>query len=507
MSDFDKILREKMRQHASDMPNDMWSKIESELSVEPTKRKFGLWWSAMAGTAILLLIGAIYIAIGTQSSNGGEQLSLSENHTQSINDKSNLDQSLETKSINRENQTTEQSKATATTLLGSQNQKEDSANFDPTTSKKSSINKISSSKNNNPGNVNSWDNNRTDASQSQNESLTQATSQAATNFEQSAVDISMNRESTNFKENSNSTEKIAIAENDIRLVYEEIRGLRGAGHLRLDYDEDKAIFALAKEMEGMKTECPSFANKELGIFVETYYSNDFGLKFLSENGVGSSIDNYKDLRSQTEQSLYSFSAGLRVGMMIGNDYSLKIGANYSQINEKFEFKDPDSYQSKKIEITNYIRDENNMIIDSTTTIEEIFIPGRTQLVNYNKFRIIDIPILFSYHWNTRSKLSYSVSAGPYINLRLSQKGKFISPDKIEPVDFTSNNETAFQAFNTSIGTSLFGSFSANYALSENLSIFAEPSLRYYMMSFTSEDYPLDQNYLTLSLGMGARVKF
>ena len=79
-----------------------------------------------------------------------------------------------------------------------------------------------------------------------------------------------------------------------------------------------------------------------------------------------------------------------------NGIAMKTGVNYSSINEKFTYTDPNSVQIKTITIIKYIYDDQFNVIDSIKTTENVSIPGTNTVTQYNKISLVDIPVLMQY---------------------------------------------------------------------------------------------------------------
>ncbi|MBC7884524.1 MAG: hypothetical protein H7X99_03570, partial [Saprospiraceae bacterium] len=249
--------------------------------------------------------------------------------------------------------------------------------------------------------------------------------------------------------------------------------------------------------------CP-FVFDTQDISLDGYISHDYTSRHLSLKSGGSS--SYLDMRNQTEHGNYSFSAGIRFGYNISYRWNLHTGLNYSQINEKFEYTDPESNQTRIITIKDYIY-QNGKIVDSIITEELIIVPGTSKLKVYNKYRTLDIPILARYTLLANNKFSLSAISGLYINLTQSQKGMFLSPDESTPVAFTKGTEEGIKTFKNQLGISVYAGVSLAYHLTSSLDLLLEPNARIQTESMTLDSYPLSQRYNTFGMTTGIRYKF
>ena len=250
-------------------------------------------------------------------------------------------------------------------------------------------------------------------------------------------------------------------------------------------------------------ECPSFGmTRESGLYFDLLYSHDMPMRSFELKTQ--ELNDYIDARNNTESTLYSFSASLRISYISSSGLGVKTGLNYSQINEKFVYLDPDASLIRTIiTIDTLIVGGVPTVVSDTSTIR---IPGSLDITTFNRYRFFDIPILATYEAPLNDKFYYAVNAGALINLAFSQKGRFLDPSEM-PVWFTRGRPDRFDAFTSSAGLSLFGSLGLHYHLNDHLDIILEPNFRFYLGSLTTETYPLEQKWFTFGLSHGIRYKF
>jgi hypothetical protein len=237
--------------------------------------------------------------------------------------------------------------------------------------------------------------------------------------------------------------------------------------------------------------------------IDVYYSSDFSRKSISGP---ESLDSYKGMRNETELPMYSFSAGFRFGYNLSYRWNLHTGVNYSQINEKFRYIDPESNSTRVITIKDYIYD-NGRIVDSIVKEETVIVPGTTIHTVYNKIRTLDIPILARYTLMANKHMSLSAVSGVFINVASYQKGMILSHVDNKPMDVLQENADGNTMYKTNVGISLYGGLSVAYHLSGNTDFLLEPHYRWQTESMTHESYPLDQKINTFGLTTGLRYKF
>ncbi len=260
-----------------------------------------------------------------------------------------------------------------------------------------------------------------------------------------------------------------------------------------------SIFAKDKPVKA----CPfvyDYQNKS----VDVYVSHDYSPKQLSAND--SELNTHIDMRNQTEKALYSFSAGFRFGYNLSYKWNLHTGFNYSQTNEKFEYIDPESNQTRIIIIKDYVY-QNGKIIDSIITQETVTVPGTTKLKVFNKYRSYDIPVLARYTLFANHHLSLSAMAGVYLNVATRQKGMILDLDNKTPVEIYVKEKQDNNLFKTQLGVSGYASFSMAYHLTSNVDFLLEPNVRFQPESLSSNHYAVSQKMNTFGVSTGLRYKF
>lgn len=262
-------------------------------------------------------------------------------------------------------------------------------------------------------------------------------------------------------------------------------------------------FALGHNLDISAPECPTFGGETGGgLYFDLYYSHDYGLRKLKAKST--EYTQYASDRENSENAQYSFSAGFRIAFISSSGYGIKSGLNFSQINEKFEYLDPDASLIRTIITidTVFVNGLPTVITDTST----YRIPGALDITTYNRYKFFDIPILATYEGNLTDKLYYNINGGVLLNLSFSQKGRFLSPTD-QPVWFSSGRAGKYDAFKMSAGISLYGSFGLYYRWNDHLDFTLEPNIRIYSSSLTLNEYPLEQNYVITGLITGIRYKF
>ncbi len=238
-------------------------------------------------------------------------------------------------------------------------------------------------------------------------------------------------------------------------------------------------------------------------FIEIFNSLDVPIKHLS--GIGDDQLKYIHARKNTESLSLAFSAGFRTGLTISRDLEIMAGGQFSQINEQFDYTDPESSQTKTIIVKSYIKNSTGETIDSITTQQTIQIPGTQTYKIQNYYRFIDIPVVLGYKIFSKRRFSVFANAGVIANIKFMQKGAILDDDAVTISKFNENQTN--NVFLRNSGFSSYTALNIKYALSSGLQLSLEPNLRHQFSSLTNDDYPIEQRYTVLGIQGGLRFIF
>ncbi|MFZ1704543.1 MAG: hypothetical protein WAT79_09345 [Saprospiraceae bacterium] len=245
-----------------------------------------------------------------------------------------------------------------------------------------------------------------------------------------------------------------------------------------------------------------FDKNKQGLIFEAFYGHDFPIRHLRATS-----SEFKDLvlaRQNTESPLYAFSLGARLGFHVSENFLLHTGVTYSQINEKFEYVDPESSQTKIVKTTLYIKDGQGNIKDSTFTFDTIFIPGTLIYQIKNQYSMVDIPLLIGFHAIKGDKVNLHLNVGVLANIMFEKSGMALENNQYNVKNFS---DASSNSFNNSLGISSYAGAQFSYNLFDKLSVFIEPNVRIQHRGLTSKDYPIVHKYIIASFNTGAKYNF
>lgn len=242
--------------------------------------------------------------------------------------------------------------------------------------------------------------------------------------------------------------------------------------------------------------CFSFTKEEwkLNWYLEAVGAPEYVFRSLTPRGKA--FADYANAREKMEELRGGFSAGLRVNAVTDFGMSLRTGLQYSQINEVFNFRDPDDV---RVIVTN-VYDGNGNIIGSDTIYEA----GTHIRSTYNRYRMIDLPVMAGYEFRF-PRFTMTVHGGAMFNILFLKKGDILSPEG-NPVSVSTAENDPYPAFRDRVGVSLGGSIGFNYHLTPSLQFVVEPQFRVLLDPVTRSDYPLSQEYFTTGISLGVRQK-
>ena len=239
--------------------------------------------------------------------------------------------------------------------------------------------------------------------------------------------------------------------------------------------------------------CPQFGPDNWRIYLEALVAPDVPFKFISADVPD--LEEYVAQREATEEQKLAFSTSLRLSLVSNKGMAFRVGATYSQINERFRYLN----ESETRTIITDIFDQNGNIIGTDTTL----VLGTRYKVSQNKYRMIDVPVIFGYQFNRKS-MRISVNGGMLVNLVFRQKGDVLSPVDLKPVSIDSGTLDAYPAFKQQAGLGWYGSLGLEYKMGSDLYLMVEPYVKSFPRSLTIDQYGVQQKYLHAGIFVGLK---
>lgn len=271
------------------------------------------------------------------------------------------------------------------------------------------------------------------------------------------------------------------------------------------------IIINAREITGTKTinqrnlklpDCPTLEKNAAGNkkYWEVYAGPDYAFSSFKTYGDTAST-NYLQKRKASTKFSSAFSAGVRYTKVFDNGVSARFGLNYSQINEKFQYFNPNEIKYVTVITTRVVirSPGDTLYINDTLQYQQ---SGTRIKTTYNKYRNIDIPVVMGYELGN-GKFHANINAGVIINIYSWYKGDVLD-SLYQPVSITTGKGNSIYQFKNNIGVGFLGSVSLYYKLNDNIHLLLEPYFRYNLSPMSKENINLQEKYNTVGLRTGLR---
>ena len=238
-----------------------------------------------------------------------------------------------------------------------------------------------------------------------------------------------------------------------------------------------------------RVHCFTFISQREQVFADFGVGPQYANQLLSSRNFES--ENLKINREDTESYLFAYNASARLGIKLANGLTGTSGLSFDRFHERFDYFDPNQVRTT---ITNVIVDTiyNNGNITYVWDTLSIQTRGERTVKHSNALTFISIPVTVGYTWQME-KFNLGVQGGLAFNLLFTKGGRIVQPDgQVGSL----NGDGHKSVYKTQAGVSLLSSVVLEYKLQNDLSVFVEPRFAYQLSNLTNDDYLLDQNYWT-----------
>ena len=484
-SSFDKYINQKINNHSSAVPEDMWQRIVQE---REGKRRWMIgWWSSVLLGSILLVtvFGGIQIA---NKLSGVKQYNSTSNSNENVS--GNGLSSIKT-SDQKTSKPVQENGLQADDEAANTNHPElKIIPASPSTQLMAAANT--------PNSLKMTDDLSTDKAVPVSNNLFQ-------NYKAAIP--------TKGKKETKISSKDGLSNDKFSSMISSKNNSESAGLFQLKYPWRPSYYALHEEtsfsngktmslkpvsdLHLPKIDCPSSGDPMLRDFnVEIYGSPDLVMKSTS---VGKSSNAYYlAKKDSSETKLASFTFGVRVSKSIGENMVFKTGVQYSQINQKFTYKNENERKLTTVITSRIIvRSPGDTVIVKDTSVTEMI--GYSVRTSFNRLSSIDIPILLGYEWSFNN-WKIGLNAGPIINISSWQEGETLDTNFL-PMSFGKNKATVYKK---NMGLGFYSGLSIIKCIGERTSLFAEPYFRYNLSSFTNSSSLVTEKYKVAGILLGVR---
>ncbi len=528
----DKFIKNQVEQHKTPTdPDLLWQKIQAKQNVEEKpKRRFIIFW-LLAGALLLTTLGLLYTYYTlnnddntlTSNENPIENTSANTisntNTNTNTNSNSNSSLSSSSNSTHLSDETTPSSKVPTEEKtpneFANKNALTKSDYSKPKTTNNSETEQTANNVTNNSERLATAKTKTTDASTNDTKtpklpttpsvntdvhlnSNKPSSNTSTTIVEQKNANTKNNELPTGKQEKNSNTSEV----NTIAFAKSELLLISNLDFLLKDQDISNEFIENQKE----KKNFPNYRYKESYKLIDNNWTFSNGLAFTygtaprTLSARESTNNDYLQSRNDLETSLDAVRLNLDFMAQHRSGFYLKSGAEYEQINERYELYT--SWDSIIIDPNQIVAIVITQDGDSTSSFG-----NQNNLINfwnnkrrYNRYHSIDIPILVGYNSaKADKKLSWFIEAGVSMNLWFKARGE-INNTEGEAIRLEDNPDL----FKPRTGFSLLAATGLSYRLNDTFSIWASPSIKYHLSSITSKENTLDQKYLNVGLQVGVR---
>jgi hypothetical protein len=273
------------------------------------------------------------------------------------------------------------------------------------------------------------------------------------------------------------------------------------GYLR---QENKYVnpFQIHPLQTSVKTLLPGCAPLRTGrndLYLEVYAGPDRSIRNFSSTARPA---NYITQRMSVENNRMGYSIGVRLSKTMGERTLMKTGVNYSQINEQMKLvTEKEKRLTQIISIRIVVRAPGDTLrVRDTSYFEQT---GTNYRTTYNRFRFVDVPVLFSYEFGNQDRISFALTAGLVFNIVSFYKGEVLDTSFL-PVPITTREGKGVNNWRSNIGYGFYAGLTIQKYVSPNLNAFAEPYIRYNVTPVSQNDSYIQQRYSVFGLQLGVR---
>ena len=504
---FDDLFKEKLQNYSSPVDEGMWDRI---VAAKEKDKKTGFWMQYYrqfgAGIIALLFIGALYFSSTNQSNSiaetkankSSENSSANNNLTEqlTINEATSAIEISENKNGEVANTPTQPQKKIAPVIEFKKQTAADNIE-EITTETDEEFKSLS------PNNMGEKSYHQSSSNRSTKSNLSINHPSEKRNAEQVLTAVI---DASPYSKNKKWNKKIANEEVSIEALQSDYKvpdhnkiedaiallGLREAAQQNIFFHNQQL-----NQLKAMPiTDCPSaFGDRKNDWFAEAFISPDFAIK--TTKGLD---DEYLRRKDSTESFRSAFTAGVRLSKNIGENLMLKTGLQFSQINEKFNFRsENERKQVTVITVRTIVRAPGDTLrISDTSILQQI---GYRVKTTFNRYRSFDIPLIIGYEWGNNN-FRTSINTGLIFNLQSWQQGDMLDTT----YNAVSFDKAGSQVFKKNIGLGIYASAALFKRIGTNSEVFAESYLRYNISNMTNSASPFNQKFHVAGINVGVRYK-
>jgi len=459
----DQLIRDKMKDWSSPVSDSVWNNIQTE---NEKRRGFWFWFAnpknrlSMFGTLILVSTGiGIYLAAYTKQTKTDQNLFSNKIASEKL---SSFSGNINSKSL-----------SASTT----------NSHFSNPTTQTNSTNQTSRKK------INATSTFVDESNELFLEEIKKSPSPSYASNEKQSEDVFKKNKTKGFTEKKSKTTIKAGEEGQITDDVEDESITLNNEIQKADLISTSNVISLKlipKTFPVLKIPCPQGEKYPRIQYLESYAGGDLTLRQFTDTANSA----YLKLRESSTSTSLAYNLGLRYVRVFRNNWLIRAGLHYGQINEKFSYKQGNVIQ------TIFIVNNNG---DTTGSYQSTYTRFKT---TYNRYRTFDLPISVGHQYKL-NQWNIQLDAGAVINLTSFNSGEVLNAQQ-QPVTIHSDGTSNPYQLKRNIGVGFIGSIGAYYPMNDQWSLFAESNVRYNPTSMTQAGLSLKQKFHTGGIRLGFR---
>ncbi len=265
-----------------------------------------------------------------------------------------------------------------------------------------------------------------------------------------------------------------------------ISGGRGLNHGHFVYDPCSVKGGKRKN----RLHCYTYVEQEYKVFADFSAGPQYSHKMLELRN--NDFQPVLNAREDNESFMFSYNANARIGVKLANGLTGMAGISYDRYNERFDYFNP----NEQLPIETIV-----IVVEGMDSVVNVSIDaiGNHTVKHTNTLSFISIPLTVGYSI-LGEKVNLGIHGGVAVNLLFAKSGRIVNENGLQTLSGPVKKET----FRTNAGLSLMGGIVLEYKIDRELAFFVEPRFNYTLSSLTSKDYPIEQKYVNAGLNFGLR---
>ena len=244
--------------------------------------------------------------------------------------------------------------------------------------------------------------------------------------------------------------------------------------------------------------CEVLNGRQSKYYIAARHINSYAFNSISAKNPAA--EEYMSSRFTSESKKYSFSDEVALGMEYRSGLFVELGFRYDQINEKFNYLDPNARGETTVIVSDSVFSGGVSEVFTDTITTEL--SGVREIVNNNHFRKISVPLSVGYEFPLNKKVSIAGRTGLVLNIWSKYEGKMFD-ENLEVVsinDRQSSNNPFFNKLVHSVSASAYLQYQMNKRMEFLVGLDGYKNLG----SASFDSNPLNQKHSSLGIFVGTK---